>query len=48
MMINLLNAVKACIPTHWTQKSSPTMALWFSKVTEVHNMEKIIAILKGK
>lgn len=45
MMAHLLNVAKACIPALWKQALPRTIALWFSKIAELHHMKNIMATL---
>lgn len=47
LTIHLLNAAKSQIPLHWLSTSTPTVGDWLSRVSEIHEMEDVLAQDKG-
>lgn len=48
MLIHLLNAVKAFIPSSWKNSNPLTLRQWFSQVNDIQEMEYLITPLRGK
>lgn len=45
LTIQLLKAAKDCILLRWWHATLPSKSLWFSKVNELRDMEKLTATL---
>lgn len=45
LTMQLLNAVRACIPALWQQSIPPTKVLWYSKINCILRMEELTATL---
>lgn len=48
LLKHLLNAARACIPSMWKQQSIPTMTQWFSRVSDIQQMESLTAAIGDK
>lgn len=47
LLIQMLNAVKTCIPPSWKSWHPPSVSEWLSRVNDIMRMEDLTASLKG-